>query len=855
MKTLTQLFFYLAFILLFNGMQAADKSSGTYARLQDKPNIIFVNVDDLGWKDVGFMKSYNHEGKHCEDYNHYNYYYTPHLDKLAENAAVFTRGYAAAPICTPSRIACLTGQDTSRTKAHSLITTISRVADGKASKLRLYPWVNRDSMIKETLTLPEMLKEQGYRTVHAGKFGAGGSPLDSGFDVNFAGGDQGSPQGVPKGGYFGRFTLNDFFVDKGEYLTDKLTDSLVDYVNKHDGQAPFFINLWYYNVHTPIQATKERIAFFKNRKKVGGHNNANYAAMIKAVDDSIGRIVSALESRDLLKNTLIVFTSDNGGFKVTEAPPLKGSKGTPFENGIRVPFFIYYPKAVKARVIDDVVATGLDIYPTLMDAAGRSSVNQPLDGNSLMPVLRHDDRKEFDGRNIYMYQGSYVGTGHGGKINDHFEMVPAIIVYNQRWKYMHLFEYNIAYLYDMKIGEKISVAEQHPEVFKKMQQQANDWMKKRGVPTASEYIKNPNWDPNTKSILGNPVTLKNTQLKEPVKIAGRIEAPSVRTTANVRSEIQLDFSGIINSQNSRVINPKSLDFQLRALSGNEIIDEITVNPQGRLIVKSNRLGIAEYKLTVSGKAEAGYSGKIEAELEILSEFLIDCTRTVPNRPNGSVNLFETPYPADQLVKVAPKIKAVDQSGKTLSISPGDLVSRKAAVFPHNQQSPLTLKAPVSYFGYKENERRFFFNFNPVIPMLVVGDGDKNRGAGIIAINSNQIQQNATHSYVFEGFGNIRTRSDAPETYNLGVVVSSMSSEKPEAAFLGSIVGRDHFKIGYSTTGQLFTQPFKLADNSHLVIAIVGEAGKGRDRNRTTRFEYIKIKPLSKFDKQGTGKRE
>ena len=134
-------------------------------------------------------------------------------------------------------------------------------------------------------------------------------------------------------------------------------------------------------------------------------------------------------------------------------------------------------------------------------------MDQPRDGLSLMPLLVNNKSDGLEDRNIYMYQGSYVPTGHGGRINEHFEMVPGITVYNRRWKYMHLFEYNIAYLYDLKVGEEVSVAEQYPEVFDKMRAEADEWMRSRNVPLQDEYMQNPNWDPKTKSILGNPVFL------------------------------------------------------------------------------------------------------------------------------------------------------------------------------------------------------------------------------------------------------------------------------------------------------------------------------------------------------------
>ena len=124
-----------------------------------------------------------------------------------------------------------------------------------------------------------------------------------------------------------------------------------------------------------------------------------------------------------------------------------------------------------------------------------------------MPLLLENNRQGFDDRNIYMYQGSYVPTGHGGRVNNYFEMVPGITVYNQRWKFMHLFEYNIAYLYDLKVGEETSVAESNKEIFDKMREEAENWMISRKVPLQKDYIENPNWNPETMSILGNPIFL------------------------------------------------------------------------------------------------------------------------------------------------------------------------------------------------------------------------------------------------------------------------------------------------------------------------------------------------------------
>ena len=140
---------------LFDAQEIPNGKIITKTNPGDKPNIIFINVDDLGWKDVHYMQGYDHFGKATDAYDHYNFYHTPNIDKLANEGAIFTRGYAPAPICTPSRIACLTGQDAGRTRAHALITTISRIADRGGETIRLYPWVNRDSFDKNTITIDD----------------------------------------------------------------------------------------------------------------------------------------------------------------------------------------------------------------------------------------------------------------------------------------------------------------------------------------------------------------------------------------------------------------------------------------------------------------------------------------------------------------------------------------------------------------------------------------------------------------------------------------------------------------------------------------------------------------------------
>lgn len=171
-----------------------------------------------------------------------------------------------------------------------------------------------------------------------------------------------------------------------------------------------------------------------------------------------------------------------------------------------------------------------------------------------------------------------------------------------------------------------------------------------------------------------------------------------------------------------------------------------------------------------------------------------------------------------------------------------MVNKKVAIYPHNKQQLFPdFKEAIKYYAYKENENEFSFRYQPIISMLEVGNGDKNRGVGVIVINKNQILNDPKIEYEFEGYCRIRTRTDEKETYNLGVVIGTMNKE--QATFKDAIVARDYFNIGYSSSGQIVSDKFNLENDDYLTIHIVGEAGTGRDKNRTTRFEYIKISPI------------
>lgn len=316
----------------------------------------------------------------------------------------------------------------------------------------------------------------------------------------------------------------------------------------------------------------------------------------------------------------------------------------------------------------------------------------------------------------------------------------------------------------------------------------------------------------------------------------------VYTISNQQKIQPLDLS-FITDQDNNPVNFKDLDFKFKALSGKDIIESIEISPQSTLVIKSKKLGIAHYQLIISAK-EKGLAIETETmNISIVSQFLLDFTQSKPLEPTGSIKGIN--YPENSLVKVAKEVIGVDKYDKIVTVSPGLLVNKKVAIFPHNKQQLFPeFKEAVKYYGYKENEGDFSFRYQPIIPMLEVGDGNQNRGVGVIVINKDQIMNNPKIKYEFEGYCSIRTRSDAEETYNLGVVIGTMNKKK--ATFKDVIVARDYFNIGYSSSGQIFSKKFNLENDDYLTINIVGEAGLGRDKNRTTRFEYIKISPILEY---------
>lgn len=343
-------------IAAWAGLVAVYPSTGA-AREAGPPNILLVFVDDLGWRDVGYNGSDFHE--------------TPHLDRLAREGMVFTLGYAGAGNCTPSRACLYSGQYSSRHEVYAVGTTDR----GPKEKMRLTPVPNQRSLAPTNPTLAGALRAAGYVTGIFGKWhleaAPGTLPGDQGFDVvheswhSWPGRD---PEADNPKGIF------------------SLTDGAIAFM-RANRDRPFFAHLSHYAPHSPYQARAATLARFKAKPAGRQHHHALYAACIYDLDDSIGRLLRALTELGLDRNTLVIFTSDNGSNMSCE--PLRGNKGSYYEGGIRVPFLVRWPGVVPAGTHSAEPVIHQDLYPTFLAVAGATPpAGKMLDGESLVPLLR-----------------------------------------------------------------------------------------------------------------------------------------------------------------------------------------------------------------------------------------------------------------------------------------------------------------------------------------------------------------------------------------------------------------------------------------------------------------------------------
>lgn len=428
----------------------------------DKPNIVLILVDDLGWSDLSCQGS--------------TFYKTPNIDRLAQEGTRFTNAYSACTVCSPTRAALLTGQYPARLHITDWIEGHKR----PKAKLRVPDWTMH--LPHETTTIAETLKSHGYATALMGKWHLGGeeyAPTTHGFDLNVGGNHRGQPPS-----YFYPYERPIVKLPglqegkEGEYLTDRLTDEAVRWIEEQRDR-PFFLYFSHYTVHTPIQAKAELIEKYQAAVDPSSpHQNAGYAAMIDSLDQSVGRIVEKLRELKLDQNTIIVFTSDNGGLmRVTSQPPLREGKGSPYEGGVRIPLIVRFPPHVKAKATSDEPVITMDLFPTLLDLAGLTQATQPetlknLDGVSIAPLLTGKSDK-LDRDAIYWHYPHYHPGGS----------TPYSAIRSGDYRLVEFFEDGRTELYNLRddIGEQHDLSAKEPEKRDELHRKLIQWREQVGA--------------------------------------------------------------------------------------------------------------------------------------------------------------------------------------------------------------------------------------------------------------------------------------------------------------------------------------------------------------------------------------
>jgi arylsulfatase A-like enzyme len=443
-----------------------------------RPNIIFFLIDDLGWKDVGFMGS--------------NYYETPNIDKLASEGVHFTNAYANAPNCAPTRACLMSGQYSPR---HGIFT-VGTSERGESRFRKLVPTPNNTILHKDNITFVEILQQAGYTNASIGKWHLGKGkktgPLGQGFDVNIGGNTAGAPKS-----YFSPYKNPDLTDGpKGEYLTDRLTDEAIDFIQQNKDN-PFFLYLPHYAVHTPIQAQEKLIQKYKQKQADENHNNPIYAAMIESTDTGIGRILDKLKEFKIEENTIIIFTSDNGGHgAITSMAPLRGSKGMLYEGGIREPLVVKWQGNVSPGTVCHEPVITLDFYPTILSMADcELPADKVIDGVDLVPLLCRNDPLKRD--TLYWHFPAYLQTF----VHDSpWRITPAGAIRKGDWKLIEFFEDGVLELYNLKddISESINLEKQFPEKAQELHDQMKEWRKRLNAPVPKSL--NPEYDPHAKFV-------------------------------------------------------------------------------------------------------------------------------------------------------------------------------------------------------------------------------------------------------------------------------------------------------------------------------------------------------------------
>lgn len=422
-------------------------------------------MDDMGWRDLSCMGS--------------SFYETPNIDRIASEGMLFTDAYAACPVCSPTRASILSGKYPARVGLTDFIDNLG-THHPLRGKLVDAPYVKQLPLSEYTLA--SALRDGGYHTFHVGKWHLGMEPYwpeKHGFDVNIGG----CQFGHPPNGYFCPWKIPTLAEgEPGEYLTDRLTDEALKLLESCADGRPFFLNLWYYSVHVPIQAKEEKIAKYKEKAVRLGLDRIDpfsegeffhtddkydkrvrrrlvqsdpvYAAMIESVDENIGRILHWLDDHGLADDTVVVFTSDNGGLATAEGSPtcnspLSEGKGWMYDGGVREPLLVRYPGMISRGAKCSVPVISPDFYPTLLELAGLPFIpGQHIDGVSIVPLLKGEDKLSRDA--VFWHYPHYGNQGG----------TPGSSVRCGDWKLIEFFEDGGVELYNLRDdpGERRNLA-------------------------------------------------------------------------------------------------------------------------------------------------------------------------------------------------------------------------------------------------------------------------------------------------------------------------------------------------------------------------------------------------------------
>lgn len=467
----------------------------------DQPNFLVIVVDDYGWTDGGCFGS--------------DFYETPAIDALAERSLRFTQGYATCPVCSPTRVSLQTGRNPARLATTDWFGALqpSEARGHKTYRNRsLLPAAYHEELPVEEKTVAEYLGEAGYRTFFAGKWHLGGEgflPTAQGYDVN----QGGNHTGTPRGGYFSPYR-NPQLEDgpKGEHLPMRLARETADFIRQQEN-SPFFAMLSFYSVHNPQQGREHLIKKYQRKLAKSNHESVDpfgdqlghktrlvqdhpvYAAMVEGMDMAVGHVLEALREANIEDNTVVVFTSDNGGLSTAEGSPtanlpLRAGKGWLYEGGIRVPWIVHWPGVTAEAAVCETPITSSDLLPTLLEIANVPvSDGQILDGQSIAPLLRGEKRASeglpgsgLSSRSLYWHYPHY--GNQGGR--------PGSAILKGEWKLIRWYESETLELYHLQndLSETTNLAEQEPERAEQMTAELDEWLRSIDARYPSD---NPNW--------------------------------------------------------------------------------------------------------------------------------------------------------------------------------------------------------------------------------------------------------------------------------------------------------------------------------------------------------------------------